>query len=519
MGHYEQSLQPFYDQYCEIINRTNISIQKPKDLAKKIKKYHKFKDFFGSEIYTEYGDLFHETNPSYYRKQSGSVCDFMQKSENPVIIFLKPGISSPDEFRDYLGIELNDFLTEMKKDEPNIIPFCAKPDSYIVNKDSGRFNDFYFKLFSEWFRNNELINRPPLYANALESVILEPTSDGKDLLESYKQELRVNFSKISKKTVQPDKNLNPEDFVNYFAERLVRLKMLNLKQVHDTIYDMLIDCNRSEEPDKNLETVARLMFDCHQMFSVPTFYSKGSVLTVSVEDHSSILNSLTRIDQYIRDSSNLKESAKINTRRMLFSIHGFMSYQITKTKENANLIKEFPLCLHRSNSPKEQYDKYQKMQNKDETSSLRNECAEHENSYTDLQSSFVMNGSGLDRLENEREALCEVMKNVRNSYWDYILKPYERVITFCEIVSTLPIGNVSGSFIEDYTAYSIGDIYSVFIDSVPKFLKLWAEENIITKGTDAISESMLYKGVIVNVWQKGIGEYQKEEEKIKTIIY
>ncbi|WP_048130646.1 hypothetical protein [Methanolacinia petrolearia] len=465
-------------------------------MKEKIRDNPEFKKFYGNEIYTEYKDLFTDTCPSYYRIESGNVLDFILKSKNPVIVFLKPNIYNEEQFIKYLGISVNHFFEIMKEEKPGIIPFCDKPGSYKIDSGSGKYNPFYAELFNEWFDNDLLSKRPPLYGNALESAFIRPAPKQNDLWIEYKEELENNFPNIYHAKVQPDKKLDKHEFGNYFAERLARLEMLDLMPIHEIIWNMLVQCNNSQK-QQDLDVTARLMFYCHQIFSVSTFYSKGSVLTLSKNDYDNILYSLNRMAKELSDSSKFAPQMKNKIRRILPSLYGLSSRQI------AGIEEKLPLCFPGDLGSEKQLELWQKMMKNDSLYDDRTDCMKYENEYTKSQSDYVQGFRELGNLNEKWEPFYEEMKNLRDSYMKYSLGPYKWVRSSCEVLSTLPLGNISGYIIDILSEQDIGSFFSPLVEAGPAFVNCLVQNKSFEKELNICTGSKLFQSFSVSVWQKG----------------
>jgi hypothetical protein len=218
------------------------------------------KSFYAQDIYPEYKDLIIEKEPTYYRKGSGLARDYAYRSNNPVIVYLRPDIRDEDALYRYTGMETDLFLTQVKNNE--IIPTRGLWTEY---KD----NDFYKEFFDKWETTEELAKKPPVFANVIESCLI-----GEDFWRATATELEKKYPFLKNRMVKPVLELEPFDAVRFFAEKMSYLELIGMNDLTGDVKNLLKEYRSTQDSDK-LKNAEMIIFYAHQIFSAKPFYSFG----------------------------------------------------------------------------------------------------------------------------------------------------------------------------------------------------------------------------------------------------
>lgn len=449
-----------------------IKIESVKDILtdkshlKKIMRSGELKSFYAQYIYPEYKDLIIEKEPTYYRKGSGLARDYAYRSNNPVIVFLKPNIRGEDDLYEYTGMGTDLFLTQVKNNE--IIPTRG-----LWNEYEG--NNFYKEFFDKWAKSGELDKKPPVFANVIESSLI-----GNDFWEATATKLKKNCPFLEEIMVQPVPELEPTNAVKFFAEKISYLELIGMNDLTEDVKNLLKEYGSTKESDK-LKNAEMIIFYAHQIFSAKSFYSFGSTVTFSNTDY------LTATEMIKKIWDNRDERNKLGTTliEMFMPLSSYISnvkksltFSIPEksTHENINVYEKFYETFYENTSDC-----------REEATSAENQCSNY------LQN---LPNKDIDLLDDYRGKLVECVDGYRESLLDSVAKPHKWLRTGFEICSTI--------LIEPATSFKdlllVPDILSTINEYWEKKRELnYLYENILPS-----------TGTNISVWETGkITEFEE----------
>lgn len=427
------------------------------------------KNFFGENIFIQYKELFVDKYPTYYRIESGKLCKYPFRSENPVIVFLDNRLDE-EQFINYFGINCKEFLYFVKYGE--IIPFCDHWQQYEASA-------FYKSLFSKWFR--ELDDKPPLYGNVIERVL----QNSHQFWQNWQNQINELFGHYSNIGIRPGTGLMKQDFSRYFAERLTWLDFCNLKPITKLIWKILKRYKKSK--DKEMLTLAKnLTFYSHQILSSKYFYSMGSVVTISVHDYYKIIRYLNALTNYLEHTSKLRD--------LIIDLITFKDSLTMLNLCNIAEKTEKPLVkLPKEQSPNTLMKIYHKCKKNRNWVTYRRELTKYENNYYKTSEIHkLIKSGGIEKANKLRDNLCNSCNNLRESYLENRLRKYEWTDQAMEYVETFPFSKIP-------MIHNTGPILQMGVQKLHELIK----QQKINKESELFDKEIIFIPTQMVVWEVG----------------
>lgn len=242
------------------------------------------------EVHDERGftELFSEYEPTYYRRDTALARDYIWFDRNPVIVFMPFWAESEQEFREYTGLSLDAFFTQVR--HGYLIPVFGTAKDYEENP-------LFERLFSEW--DERLSEKEPLFANALERAVVREDGIAKEYMQGERRETKfwkgeANYlaseypSLKNIDSVTPTEGLKQRDPLRFFAERRFMLRTAGFETMTallDELLEQFEQASVSSQAEGYLEDATLFAFFAHMIYSGPIYYSMGGGNTYSFDDY------------------------------------------------------------------------------------------------------------------------------------------------------------------------------------------------------------------------------------------
>jgi len=204
--------------------------------------------------------LFSSYEPTYYRRDTALARDYVWFDRNPVIVFMPFWKESAEGFKEYTGVDLDGFFTQVR--EGYLIPIFGAAEEY-------EGNPLFERLFAEW--NERLDGKEPLFWRGEANYLASEYPDLTDV-----------------DVVTPTEELKRRDPLRFFAERRFMLRTAGFETVTSLLDELLERFGHASEPSEAqgfLEDAALFAFFAHMVYSGPIYYSMGGGNTYSFDDY------------------------------------------------------------------------------------------------------------------------------------------------------------------------------------------------------------------------------------------
>jgi len=439
-----------------------------------------------------FGDLIADHRPTYYRKDSALAAGYAAVDTDPVIVFLKPSITSENDLIEYTGMNTQFFLSQVAADR--IIPIRAKAEKY-------RGKPFYESFFEEWRHHPELDGRYPIFGNAVEEVLDRDFND-RDFWRPKAKELAHEFDLVGE-TVRPTSELPERVATKYLAERLVYLRAVGQDTLADAIRRQLRQYERSLSGSKNslllLEDAAAMAFFSSMIYASPVFRSMGSTITMSRSDYANAVEWLNNAVEERRRRGRFEGEGGMQ------SIKSFIQLTAPVSKSILDRGDEGSTRITVPRGGQLQASNFRRMSNNETVAQTIEQTTEVQHRHSDELEAALLSGS-FGSLSDSFEELREVRKNLRKtkmeeitSATDWLRTPINYASEVVGHLPTTPVPDDPANFV--LNSLTSSETYD-FFDAVLEMYQQKQLESFVEE-----TPEMAMKG---RVWESGYRWAERE---------
>lgn len=439
-----------------------------------------------------FGDLIADHRPTYYRKDSALAAGYAAVDTDPLLVFLKPSITSEDDLIEYTGMNTQFFLSQVAGDQ--VIPVRAKAEKY-------REKPFYESFFAEWRHHPELDGRYPIFGNAVEEVLDREFTD-RDFWRPKAQELVREFDLVGE-TVRPTSELPERVATKYLAERLVYLRAVGQDALADSIRRQLRRYERSLDGTANsqllLEDAAAMAFFSSMIYSAPVFRSMGSAITMSRSDYANAVEWLNSAVENRRRHGRFEGEGGMQLLKSFIQLTSPISSSILNVGDDESARITVP---HRGRLQSSNFDR---MTNNETLLQSVERTTDVQHEHTEELESALVSGS-FDSLSDSFDELREVRKNLRETKMEEIKSATDWLRTPINYASEV-VGHLPSTPVPDDPAKFVLNCLTSpetydFFDAVVEMYQQKRLESFVEK-----TPEMAMKG---RVWESGYQWAERE---------
>lgn len=383
-----------------------------------------------------FADLLSKSEPTYYRKDTALARNYIWYDYNPTIVFMPYWKSSETGFKEYTGLDIDSFFTQVQNG--SLIPVFGKAENYD--------NDLFQELLNQW--QKQLSDKDPLFANPIEKALMledELTQTQLDNLSKHtitnheywegeakylKQEYPI-LNEFEGKRIAYTSELDRAEPVQYLAERMFMLRTAGFDGVVSVLHEFLNqlgDGQNYSDAENSLRDIMKLAFVAHMTCTNPIYYSMGGGGTRSIEDQQKCLQTFHKLQQRVEEQEPSFDPDRYHLEDSTYIPSDSLSIQIPGPQSQSGRI------LNDEN--------------------LRDEIKKYTNQKTELQRSIAQwKNGGLDISEVKAKAI--ETREANKSFTGEVGR-----VDYDELTSVTV--DVGGAVLSDSDSDSAEDIFSAF---------------------------------------------------------